>query len=440
MAEQRTLNRQIWALAWPALGTLLADPLLSLVDTLFVGRLGTVELAALGICTALFGFAFALFNFLAYATTPLVAQTRGRGDLVGSGRVVVCGLVLALSIGLVAGTILLTAAQPLIRLMQAAPEVIGPAQTYLQVRAGAIPALLIITLGHGAYRGFQDTRTPLRVALLANTLNALLDPLFIFGMNWGLAGAAWATVIAQWIGAGWFLWLLHRRSLVEGWERRVPSWQMFRSLISIGGAVVLRTMMLVTSLTLATAVAARISTVAVAAHQILSQIWFLLAMAVDSLAIAAQALVGWQIGQGQTTSTRSVSHRLLWWGAVLGLLLAVGLAVVAPGLSAVFGVEESVGQAINRSLPLLVLLQPLASILFVFDGIYLGALAIRRLVYSTTAGLGATLIFLALTLWGDWGLRGVWLAISAMVLGRTLVLGFDYWGRSGLQKFNSDSC
>ena len=430
MAGQASLNRRILALAWPALGALAADPLLSLVDTAFVGRLGTESLAALGIDTALFAFAFAIFNFLAYATTPMVAQARGRGELAESGRVVVRGLVLALGIGVGAGGLLAVFARPLVQAMQAGSEVVEPAVAYLTVRAVAVPALLVITLGHGAFRGFQDTRTPLLVTLLANGLNAVLDPLLMFGAHLGLVGAAWATVIAQMIGAGVFLGLLHRRARAEAWRLHPPRLAELRPFLRVGSILIIRTLLLVAALTAATAVAARVGTVAVAAHQIVQQIWFLLAMTVDALAIAAQSLVADRIGNGDEVGARSIANRLFAWGLVTGVGLAAAVGFLGGLLGPLFGVEPDVAEVIEQVVPVAALMEPVAALVFVADGVFLAVLAVRLLVSSTFAGMVAALVVLGATLIFGWGLVGVWWGIAAMIGARAIVLGRAY--RSGL--------
>lgn len=419
-------TRTIVTLALPALGSLAADPVLSLVDTAFVGRLGAVPLAALGIDTALFAFSFAVFNFLAYATTPMVAQARGRGDVAESGRIVRRALVLAGLIGAASTVVLAVAAEPLVRLMQAAPEVVAPAVTYLRVRALAAVAVLIITAANGAYRGFRDTRTPLIVTLAVNGLNAVLDPLLMFGVGMGLVGAAVATVAAQWIGAFVFIVLLARVGRRESWPAERIRLTNLRPFLSVGVVLVARTVMLVTSLSLAAAAAARIGTVEVAAHQVVAQLWFLLAMIVDALAIAAQALVAELVGAGDVRGARALSNRLFRWGvvtgAVLGLVLWWGGALLAP----VFTPDPEVRGAMAAVVPIAAAMQPLAAWLFVADGVYLAALRTRLLAASTGAGLAATVSVIAATLWFGWGLAGVWWAVTAMVLARTAVLAADY--------------
>ena len=410
-------RRRILALAVPALGSLAADPVLSLVDTAFVARLGAEPLAALGVDAAIFGFAFALFNFLAYATTPLVAQARGRGQVVESGRVVQRALVLAIGIGVVSTALMVVGARFLTGLMGAGPEFADQAVSYLTIRAFALPALLIITAANGAYRGFQDTRTPLLVTIAINGLNILLDPLFMFdfGLGLGLDGAAWATLIAQWIGAGVFLWLLLGIGRRESWPAARVRAAELKAFLGIGSVLVLRTGLLVSSLSVATAVAARIGTLDVPAHQV-----------IDALAIAAQALVAELIGRDDADGARALSNRLLRWGGVAGFGLAVGLVAVGSVVSTGFTDDPGISARILDVIPIAAGMQPLAALVFVLDGVFLAVLAIRKLVWSTAAGFLATIAVLALTVLNDWGLAGVWWAITAMVVARLAVLGGFY--------------
>jgi len=417
-----TAGRRVAAVAVPALGSLAADPVLSLVDSAFVARLGTVPLAALGVDAAVFTFAFALFNFLAYATTPLVSRAWGAGDRAEAGRVVERALGVAL-VGGVAVTVLLVAAAPLVvRVMQAPAEVVGPAVEYLRIRAFAVTAVLLVTAGHGAFRGVQDTRTPLWISLGIAAVNVVLDPLLMFGLGWGVAGAAAATVAAQWAGAATFVVLLLGRT----WEVRRLRFEGLRPFLVLGGAIVVRTLLLVAALSAATAVAARFGTVAVGAHQIVSQIWLLAAMTVDALAIAGQTLVAEALGRGEAASARRLGDLLLGLGLVAGVALTGLLLAAGPLARAVFALDPAVAGALDAALPVAAAMQPVAALVFVADGIFLAALAVRRLVASTAAGLAAMAAGLWLTVDAGLGLAGVWGATAAMVAARALVLGAGY--------------
>jgi MATE family multidrug resistance protein len=419
-------DRAILALALPALGALAADPLLSLVDTYFVGRLGAVPLAAMGVDAAIFSFAFAAFNFLAYATTPLVARARGSGDPARSGAVVSQALTLAGLIGVGSMALLAAAAPTLVRLMQAAPEVVDPAVSYLRIRALAVPALLVITAGHGAYRGFLDTRTPLLVGVTANLLNAALDPLLMFGAGWGLDGAAVATAVAQWVGAIWFLVLLRRRRQAEGWPSQRPRLRELAEFLAVGTPLALRAVLLVTSLAVATAAAARVGTETVAAHQVVAQVWFLSAMTIDALAIAAQALVAEVVGTGRWAEATALAGRLLRWGVGLGAAIGMGMLALRPVLGGWFSADPAVVAQVRAALPVAALMQPLAAWVFVADGVFMALLRVRRLALSTAGGLAVIVPVLAVSASAGWGLAGVWWAITAMVAARGLVLGSGY--------------
>ncbi|HUO46722.1 MAG TPA: MATE family efflux transporter [Acidimicrobiia bacterium] len=426
----RKIDRRIVALALPALGALAADPLLSLVDTLFVSRLGTAELGALGVNGAIFGFAFVLFNFLAYATTPLVAQALGRGDPLEASAVVSRALWLALGLGTASMAVLATGAHHLVGLMQASGELTGPAVSYLRIRALAAPAVLVVMASHGAFRGFQDNGTPFRVALGANLANALLDPLLIFGLGWGIAGAAWASVTSQVGAAVWFLILLRRKlGLVL---TRPPDLVGLSALLRTGGALTLRTLFLVGALAVGTAVAAASGTTAVAAHQVVRETWFLSAMLVDGLAIAAQALVAELTGRGDRPGARRVSKRLLAWGLAVGLVMAIGWLIGGPVLAAAFASDSEVERLIIAATRITAVMAPLAAVVWVLDGIFLGELRVKVLVASTAAGALAGLIgFLLTDLW-DWGLTGVWWATAGLVGGRAVILVLAYrFGQRG---------
>lgn len=421
------LDRDILRLAVPALGALATDPLVSMVDTVFVGRLGVVPLAALGVNTSIFALSFVVFNFLAYGTTPMVARAVGRGDRTGAGDVVLQALLLALVVGGLATLTLEALAGPIVALMGAGPDLSEPALSYLRIRALAGPAVLLVTAGHGAFRGYQDTRTPLMVTLALNLVNLVLDPLFIFGFGWGLRGAALATLIAQWTGALWFAHLLLRSRRHElGIRPRIPRLADIRPFLRIGSELALRTLALIGTMTLATAVATRVGTVQVAAHQVGMQIWLLLAMIVDSLAVAAQALVAGYRGSGDITMARRASNRLLVWGLASGFALGGLFYLLAPALPRLFTDDPAVLAAVAGIYPFVVAMQPLNAIVFVWDGVFMGAERFRFLAIQMTVSALCAAAILLLVLPLNWGLTGVWWGIVALMLVRGVTLGVRY--------------
>lgn len=418
------LDRRILGLAIPALGALAIDPLLTLIDTTFVARVGVTELAALGVDAAILGFAFFGFNFLAYATTPLVGHALGRGDGAGARRVVGDALILAVGIGVLAAVTLILLAPLFVDLMGASEGAAGPAVHYLRIRALATPAVLIVTTGHGAFRGYQDTRTPLIVAAGVNGLNLILDPILIFVFDWGLTGAAIATVAAQAAGAVWFLRLLRRRSMADrpaGFRSSLPTLlQLGRS----GSLITVRTALLLLAFTVAASKAARLGDVQIAAYQIVFQVWLLSIMLTDAFAIAGQALIAETAGRGDAVGTNHTARRLMGWGLATGFGLAAVFLVGSPAIQQL--VEDPATQELVTDVGRVAgTWMPLAAPVFIADGIFLGLLAFGSLVASTAAGSVVTIWLVLASPAGD-TLVGIWWALGAMMIVRGLVLAVAY--------------
>ena len=415
-------DAEILRLALPAFGALAADPLVSLVDTAFVGRLGSTELGALAIAAAVFGVAFALFNFLAYGTTPLLAGAVSRGDHRGASRIALAAVSIGLAIGALGTILLFPAAEAVVRLMGASADTVEGAREYTAIRSLALPAVMLITVGHGIFRGLQNTMTPLLVTLGLNAVNLVLDPLLIFGLDWGLAGAAWATVVAQWTGAVWFVSLLARERSRRDLHRERLRWRDVALLLRAGRALVLRTGSLLLAFTLATAVAARVGTAAVAAHQILFQVWLFIALMLDALAVAGQAMVGSTVPRS-IEDAAVIARRLLVLGIGLGIGFAAALAAVAPWLPLWFTDDAGVIAAVRSVYVLVVVMQPLNAAVFVWDGIVIGASDFTYLAKSMVVAMAVASGLLLAVLPLNWGLAGVWWAILTLMVVRAVALG-----------------
>lgn len=421
-------DADILELSLPALGGLAADPLASLVDTAFVGQLGAVELGALGVNASLFSMAFVIFNFLAYGTTPQVGKAVGRGDTKAAGRVVMQAFTIAIGAGVAALIFLQVLAVPLLRMMGATGELLGPSLTYLRIRALAGPAVLFISAGRGAFRGYQDTRTPMLIIVGFNVINVALDPILIFGLGWGLAGAAVATAAAQWCGALAFVFLLlwHWRAEL-GIEVTVPSFGELKPFLQIGGDMFIRTASLIGTMTLATAAAARVGVVAVAAHQVANQLWLFLALVVDALAVSAQALVSKALGDDEPETARDIANRLLEWGLGVGVALGLGFMALRPWLPGWFSSDPETVKTVYDIFIFVAVLQPLNGLVFVWDGIYMGAEAFRYLAKAMVLSALAAAAVLVLVVPMGWGLHGVWWGISTLMATRLVTLAWEYW-------------
>lgn len=424
-------DRAIFTLALPALGSLAADPLVSLVDTAFVGRLGPEALAALGVNAALFNAAFFVFNFLAYGTTPLVGSAHGRGDARAAGRWAWQALLLAAALGLCTTLALLTFSGPLLGVMGADAALKPLAAEYLLARAWAGPAVLLITAVNGIFRGLQNTRLPFYVTLGVSLVNLCLDPLFIFGFGLGVRGAALATVIAQWLGALTFLILLFRTEDL----RLSPTWPGFKTFapfLKIGWELLLRSASLIAIFTLATAVAARLGILEVAVHQVIFQLWLFLALVVDALAIAAQALIARYLGENDVVKAKGAADRLLFLGLLFGAFLAGLFWLLKDRLPQLFSNDPAVLAGTQGLYMFVVLVQIVNAVVFVFDGVYIGA---GRFRFLALAMLGTALPVALLLLLVEplgWGLTGIWWLLTVFMLLRLALLGTVYWQRDVL--------
>jgi MATE family multidrug resistance protein len=422
-------DRAVAALAIPALGTLAIDPLVSIVDTAWVGRLGTVELAALAVASAVFGAVFAVFNFIHVTITPMVAGEVGRGSPERAGGITKGALIISVALGVVLALIVGTYSEVIVGAFGAKGDVLELSSAYLSIRILSLPAMLLAMVGHGVYRGHQDTRTPLYVAIAMNIVNLVLDPVLIFGFDLGVTGAAWATVVAQSIAAAGFMVLMFGRDRVRfglvGHTRGLRGLGMGR-ILGDGWPMMVRSLALLFALTATTFAATRIGTAEVAAHQIALQTWLFMSFVLDSLAVAAMAMIGSDIGAGRFNDARAIANRLLVLGFFSGVILAVGLALFEPYLAGLFAAESEVEELLGSIVWFVIALQPLTALVYVWDGIGIGVSAFRFMALSMM--IGAALTVGVLVLIGS-TLVGVWAALTVLVLSRLVAFaGWHLWG------------
>lgn len=418
------LDRQILRLAWPAFLALVAEPLFLLGDAAIVGRLGTPELAGLGIAAVILQTVVGLCVFLAYGTTASVARQLGAGQTARAMAQGVDGVWLAAFIGVVATGGGLLALDPAISAFGAADDVNGFAADYLRIALLGVTPLLVILATTGILRGLQDTRTPLVVAIAGNVLNVGLNVVLVFGVGsfggLGIAGSALGSVIAQVLSAAALMWVAIRAAHAEG-ATLGPDLRGIRAAARAGLPLVVRTLTLRAALLVTTyavvssAVDARDQTIDIATHQLAMTIWAFLAFVLDAIAIAAQAITGRYLGAGDVTGTREVTRRMIQWGVVSGAVTGVLLAAASPVLGALFTGDAAVQ---DRLVPVLVVAaigQPLAGVVFVLDGVLIGAGDGRYLAW---AGLLALVVYAPAAVMASsaGGLVLVWVAFVGLFM------------------------
>jgi putative MATE family efflux protein len=419
-------DREILRLAVPAFLALVSEPLFLLADSAIVGHLGTPQLAALGVASAVLGTLVSLCIFLAYGTTAAVARQVGAGQLGVALTQGISGLWLATLVGLVVSALSWPLARPLIALFGPSEVVAGLALTYLRIALlGAIPMLLMLA-ATGVLRGLQDTRTPLVVAVAGNLANIALNLLLVYGIgSWkglGIAGSATGTLIAQAASATALVAVVVRAALRERASLRPHPQGILHSARS-GVPLIFRTLLLRASLLVMTYAAARLGDDELATMQLALTIWTFLAFALDAVAIAAQAITGRYLGAEDAAGTRSVTRRIERWGWLSGIVTGVVLAGVSPVVGALFTTDPDVRRLLVPVLLAAALAQPLAGIVFVLDGVLIGAGDAVFLAWAQLASLALFAPAAGLVLAADLtsGLVWLWLAFGALFMGARAV-------------------
>nr|WBO79089.1 MATE family efflux transporter [Streptomyces sp. SBE_14.2] len=420
-AVRRRHDREIITLAVPAFGALVAEPLFVLADSAIVGHLGTAQLAGLGVASALLMTAVSVFVFLAYATTAAVARRVGADDLPAAIRQGMDGIWLALILGAVVVAAVLPTAPSLVELFGVSDTAAPYATTYLRISTLGIPAMLVVLAATGVLRGLQDTRTPLYVAVAGFVANAALNAFLVYGVDLGIAGSAWGTVLAQCGMAVAYLVVVVRGARRHGASLR-PDAAGIRACAQAGVPLLVRTLSLRAILMIATAVAARLGDSDIAAHQIILSLWSLLAFALDAIAIAGQAIIGRYLGADDTEGARQACRRMVEWGIAVGVALGLLVVISRPLLLPLFTSDTGVQETALPALVIVALSQPIAGVVFTLDGVLMGAGDGPYLAWAMLLTLAVfTPVALLVPALGG-GLTALWAAMTLMMTVRLLTL------------------
>jgi len=400
---------------------LAAEPLFVLVDTAVVGHLGITALAGLGAGGTIMTLLAIIGTSLEYGTTGRAARFFGAGrrtDAVNEG---VQASWLALFIGLCVLVIGEIAAGPMVRLIVGGADgTAAAAASWLRIALLGLPGMLLVQAGNGWLRGVQDTRTPVRIVVLANVLSAVASPLLVYPAGFGLRGSAVANVAAQWLGGALCVAALRRERLPAR-----PRWRVMAAQLVAGRDLVLRSAAFQAAYLTAAAVAGRMGAAQLAAHQIGMQLWNLVALLLDSFAIAAQSLVGAALGSGNVAAATHTAWRVARYGLIAGLVFA---AIVAAGwavIPAIFTSDPAVTQQTHYLWPWLIVMLPVGGVMFALDGVLFGSgdFAYMRTVTLLAALFGYVPVALAALHFG-WGLGGVWAGLTTFIVVRFVAMAW----------------
>jgi putative MATE family efflux protein len=405
-------TRRVLGLAGSAFVVLAAEPLYVLVDTAVVGHLGAVALAGLGVAGALMALLLLIGEFVEYGTTSRAARWFGAGRHDAAVNEGVQASWLAVIIGIAVIGLGEALAHPAIRLLAGGnQEVQHAAESWFRIAVLGMPGVLLVLAGNGWMRGVQETRQPVRIVLLANVLSALASPILVYPLHLGLNGSAIANVSAQVVGGGLFLRALHRTS-----SSVRPQWTDMRAQIVLGRDLVLRSAAFQIAFLSAAAVASRMGTAQIAAHQIGLQLWEFTALLLDSFAIAAQSLVGAALGASDDGTARRTAWQVtrygLWAGCAFSALYAAGWVLVPEAFTS----SEAVRHQAHLLWPWFIAMLPAAGVVFALDGVLIGAgdMGFMRTI-TLVAAVGAFAPLNLAALHFHWGIGGVWAGLTAFI-------------------------
>lgn len=419
-------DRAILRLAVPAFATLIAEPLYVLADTAIVGRLGTGPLAGLAVAAAVLTTVFWLVNSVTVASAGLVARRFGRADNRGAAEVAVSLAWMCIALSAVLLVIFVAVPGPVVRAFGASARAAPDATVYLRISAIGLPFLLCTAPALNYLRGLQDTRTPLLITVGANVVNIVLEVVLVYGFRVGIAGSAWGTVVAQMLAFGAYATVVIPRIRSTHAARR-PQTRDVREITRLGGYMLVRTLALTAALTGSTAIAARMSDVDVAAHQVVLQLWLLSALALDAIAIAGIALIGKRVGEDDAPGAESAARRMIRYGVWMGVIAGVVMLATRQWLPAIFTDDHAVQQGAQDALLVSACMQPLSGYAFTLDGILLGAGDTRAMAGLMLLSLfGVFVPAAAIVLATGAGLTWLWVALAVWVASRCVGLGWRF--------------
>lgn len=438
-ARTTSFGKMLFGLALPVLPVLAAEPIYLLVDGVVVGRVGSTELAALGIGSLLLTLLGTQMNFLSYGTTARAARYYGAGRTDLAVREGLQASWIAGGVGLAVVTVLLVLLGPITGALTPDPHVSRLAGDWLHIAAWGIPLILLTAAGNGWLRGVQRTREPLAFVVGGIAVSTVLCFALVLGLGpfpeLGLQGSAIANVAGQTCAAAGMLAALFAQRQRYGLSLR-PLPDVIGTQLRLGGNLIVRTAAFQVTFFAATKTAGEAGNATLGAHHLGGQVWNLISLVLDSVAIAAQAVVGQALGASDRERVRRFTRLTVSWSLGLGVVLAIAIASLHGPIVALLTSDPEVAERFRVAVFAAALLCIPASVVFGLDGVLLGAsdaAFLRRLTVVTA--LGCYLPVLVATHYFGWGLEGIWAGLGAFILGRLIGVALrarsDTWMRMG---------
>ena len=421
-------HRRVLKIALPIVLSNATVPILGLVDTGVVGQMGqAAPIGAVGMGAVILTAIYWIFGFLRMGTTGLVAQARGAGDTAETGALLMRGLLLGGTAGLIFIIAQVGVFWGAFTLSPASPEVEALTRDYLEIRIWGAPATIALYAITGWLIAIERTRGIFLLQIWMNGLNILLDLWFVLGLGWGVEGVAIATLIAEWSGLALGLWLCRAAFAGNQWRDwpRIFDGARLRRMMQVNGDIMVRSLLLTGAFTTFLFVGSDLGDVNLAANQVLVQFLEITAFAIDGIAFSAEALVGGAVGAGNRDRVRRASVITMQWGIGGALVLALVFFLAGPALIDVMTTSPEVRAAAREFLFWAALAPVIGVASWMFDGIYIGATwtrAMRNAMIQSVA-IYVVALFLLVPAFGN---HGLWAALMVLNIARALTMGWRY--------------
>jgi len=421
-------HKRILGVAIPIVLANVTIPILGAVDTAVVGQMGlAAPIGAVGIGAIIISAIYWLFGFLRMGTTGLTAQAIGSNDQSETSALLVRGVI----IGLVAGLILILIQIPLfsgaLGLAPASAEVEFLAQEYLKIRVYSAPAAIAIFGITGWLIAKERTRAVLALLLLVNTVNITLDFVFVLKLGWGVEGVAFATLIAEWFGLLFGLWLAREGFKNGYWRNWIQIFDRARliKMAKVNSDILIRSVLLEIAFVSFLFLGSSFDDATLAANQVLIQFLNITAYAMDGFAFAAEALVGKALGAKNRGLFRKSAIMTSQWGFGLVIVMAIIFAVFGSNIIDVMTTAENVREVSREYLPWMVLAPLVGAASWMLDGIFIGATRTADMRNMMFISFCVYLLTLAILL-PRYENHGLWASLIIFSIARGVTLGYKY--------------
>ena len=425
------MNKEILRLAIPNIISNISVPLLSTVDTALMGRLSELHIGAVGVGAMIFNFVYWNFGFLRMGTTGITAQAYGQAD----DRAIIHTFGRAMLVVLVVASGVLLLQFPLgelsFSLMNISAEQEQLVAEYFYIRVWAAPATLGLYALMGWFFGMQNAIYPMILTMLIAVVNIVCSYYFVINLQMEIAGVAWGTVIAQYVGllAGVALFLYRYSSFfVHFQSKSLLAVHKLKQFLVVNRDIFIRTLCLTLVFSFFYSQSAAEGELLLAVNVILLQLVNWMSYGVDGFAFAAESLVGKYQGAKDGINLRKSISAIFKMGMLLALLYSLAYWIFGESIIGLFTNQEHVISATMPFLFWIILFPLLSTPCYIWDGIFIGLTASRAMrngmLLSIIPFIAAYFIFL------PYGNHGLWLALLIYMIARGLIQWWMYWHRS----------